>query len=143
MTRETLTVGFADMANFSLASQIVREEGILEILNGSYQIVGDIILKHGGVIRKYIGDSILFTFSDTVAAEKAGREIATAYRKNVKDLILRHYVSIATGEVWTGKIGHPSLLMDDVIGWVVNRAAMGIKEAHKTESGFYYVKRDK
>jgi adenylate cyclase len=142
LKRKTITVGFADMANFSQASQIVGEEGILEILNESYQIVGDIILKHGGVIRKYIGDSILFSFADTTAAEKAGREIASAYRKNVKDLILRHFVSIATGEVWVGKIGHPSLMVDDVIGWVVNRAAMGIKEAHKAESGFHYVKRE-
>ncbi len=137
MKRQVMTVGFADLSNFSRVARSIGEEGILDVLNESYRIAGDIILNNGGVIRKYIGDSILFTFNDATAAIKAAHEIANGFRKEVDDLTMRHYVSIATGSVWVGEIGHPDYMVEDIIGEVVNKAALGISDAHKSESGIY------
>jgi class 3 adenylate cyclase len=85
---------------------------------------GDSIMKYGGQIRKYLGDTILFTFTDLRQAVCAAKEIASNYRREVNSLTLRYNVAIATGEVFVGKIGHPSYLVEDVMGEVVNRAAM-------------------
>lgn len=137
MKRQAMTVGFADLSNFARVTRFVGEEGILEILNESYRVAGDIILQNGGIIRKYIGDSLLFTFDDASAAIKAAREIATDFVRQIDNMTMRHFVSLATGSVWVGEIGHPDYRVEDIIGEVVNKAAMGLSDAHKNESGIY------
>jgi adenylate cyclase len=135
MKKQNMAVGFADLTNFARLVDAVGSEKSIEFLQEAFKVAGDSIIKFGGQIRKYMGDTILFTFTDPRQAVYAAKEIASGYRREVNSLTLRYNVAVATGEVIVGKIGHPSYLVEDVMGEVVNRAAMLVKKAAKSESG--------
>ena len=135
MKKQNMAVGFADLTNFVKLIDTVGSEKTIEFLQEAFKVAGDSIIKFGGQIRKYIGDSILFTFTDPHQAVCAAKEIASGYRREINSLTLRFHVAVATGEVFVGKIGHPSYLVEDVMGEIVNQAAMLMKEAAKSESG--------
>jgi len=133
--KQNMAVGFADLSNFAKLVDAVGSEKAIEVLQDAFKVAGDSIIKFGGQIRKYMGDTILFTFTDPRQAVCAAKEIASGYRREINSLTLRFHVAVATGDVLVGNIGHPSYLVEDVIGEVVNRAAMLVKEAAKSESG--------
>lgn len=133
MTKTTITVGFADMTNYVKLVNKAGDETALQILQQVLQDVGDIIIRHGGTIHKYIGDDVMFLFDKPKPAIEAAKQIAQ-YKKPVGDLILQYRVAIATGEVYKIKLGHKSNLTDDVMGDTVNRAAVLLKEASQNES---------
>ncbi len=135
MEKQTLSVGFADLTHYAKATEALGSEKVIALLQEAFQAAGDSVVKHGGQIRKYIGDTILFTFTDPHQAICAAKEIAAGFCREVDSLTLRYHVAVATGEVLVGEIGHPSYRVEDVMGETVNRAALLIKEAHKSESG--------
>jgi class 3 adenylate cyclase len=135
MKKQNMVVGFADLTNFAKLVDAVGSEQAIAFLQDAFKIAGDSIIKFGGQIRKYIGDTILFTFTDARQAICAAKEISSVYRRTVNSLTLRYNVAVATGEVLVGQIGHPSYLVEDVMGEVVNRAAILVKEAAKNEAG--------
>jgi adenylate cyclase len=132
--KQNMAVGFADLTNFAKLVDTVGSEKSIEFSQDAFKVAGDSIIKFGGQIRKYMGDTILFTFTDPRQAVCAAKEIA-GYRREVNSLTLRYNVAVATGEVFVGEIGHPSYLVEEVMGEVVNRAAMLVKKAAKSESG--------
>ena len=135
MKKTKLSICFADLSHFAKLSVAVGEQKAIDILQNAYEKAGDSIIKHGGRIRKYIGDAILFSFAEPALAVAAAEEIISGFRFEVDDLIVRFHVSIATGEVYVGEIGHPSLMVEDVLGEVINRAAVLLKEAPKRKNG--------
>jgi len=139
MEKQKLTVCFADLTNFRLLVETVGIEKTYEYLQGVFKIAGDKIIQYGGTIRKYIGDTILFTFNEPVNAVNAANEIA-GYIKEVGEITLRFNIGIATGEVMLVKLGHPSFLVDDILGKTVNQAAMLVKKARENELGVAYCK---
>lgn len=134
MEKQNMSVGFADLTNFRLLVDTVGSEKTVEYLQEAFKVAGDKIINYGGKIHKYIGDTILFTFDDPNNAVSAAKEIA-GYIKEVGSITLRFNIGIATGEVLIVKIGHPSYLVDDILGETVNRAAILSREAGKSESG--------
>ncbi|MBI4496701.1 MAG: adenylate/guanylate cyclase domain-containing protein [Chloroflexi bacterium] len=135
MERQTLAVGVADLLNFARAVDAVGSDGEVDLLQAAYQAAGDVILQHGGQIRKYLGDAILFTFTDPRQAISAAHEIVAGYRFAVGSLTLRYRVAIVTGEVLVGQIGHPSYLVEDILGITVNRVFRLLPEASRSASG--------
>ena len=135
MQKETLTVGFADLANFARLIKAVGSEKALEVLQEGFKFVGDAILAHNGKIRKYIGDTTLFTFEDPKEAITTAKEIAQGFNREIDGVPIRYNVGLATGEVFVREVGHPSYLVEDVMGSVVNQAATLIREASKSKSG--------
>jgi len=136
MKKQTMTVGFADLTNFTRLTKSTDSNKVIDILQDAFKVAGDSIIRHGGQIRKYIGDSIFFTFIDPDAAMLATKEIATGYNKVFNELTVRFNVAIATGDVIECRIGHPSYLIEDVMGEVVNQAALLLKEAHHNENRY-------
>jgi len=130
-----LSVGIADLSHFTELTTSVGEEEAIDYLQDAFKAAGDMILKHNGQIRKYIGDAILFTFLDPVSAIQAARKITSCYHREVNTNLVRFHVAIATGNVLVGKIGHPSFLIEDVMGEVVNRAIRLMNEAHENDFG--------
>jgi len=137
--KQKLTVCFADLTNFRLLVETIGIEKTYEHLQEVFKIAGDKIIQYGGTIRKYIGDTILFTFDNPVNAVNAANEIA-GYIKEVGEISLRFNIGIATGEVLLVKLGHPSFLVEDILGRTVNEAAMNVKKARENESGVAYCK---
>lgn len=134
MTKVRMSVAFADMTNFHKLMMAVGAERTIEVLQDGLRVVGDAILKHGGQIRKYIGDALFFTFPTPQQAIDAAQEIVKCQRE-IEGLSLRYHVAIATGQAVVTKIGHPSYLIEDIMGETVNRAALLLREAGKTETG--------
>lgn len=129
-----MTVGFADLTNFRLLVDSVGIEDTFQYLQEAFRVVGDKIVAHGGRIQKYIGDTILFTFDDVKKGVAAANEMA-GYLKEVGDITLRFNIGIATGEVMVVKLGHPSHVVEDILGKTVNRAAILSREAGKGDTG--------
>jgi class 3 adenylate cyclase len=134
MKKQAMSVGFADVHHFmELADEVGMEEAI-GILQDGLVAAGETIVNHGGEIRKYLGDAILFTVNDPREAVSAAREIAQ-YRRDVGSFAVSFYVAIATGEVTVVQIGHPSHVVEDIFGDTVNRAALLLREARESEGG--------
>jgi adenylate cyclase len=134
MKKIKMTVGFADLTNFRLLVDSVGIDDTFEHLQDAFKLAGDKIIDHGGRIRKYIGDTILFTFDNAQDGVSAANEMA-GYLKEVGDITLRFNIGIATGDVMLVQIGHPTHMVEDILGKTVNRAAILSREAGKSDSG--------
>jgi adenylate cyclase len=134
MEKRSISVGFADIRNFMRLADEIGTEKAIGVLQDALVLVGDAIVNHGGQIRKYMGDAILFTVSDPREAVNVAREIAQ-YRRDVGSATISYYVAIATGEVTIAQIGHPSYVVEDIFGETVNRAAILLSEARESEKG--------
>lgn len=130
-----MTVGFADLTHYTRTVELLGSEPALALVEEAFASAGDAIVRHGGRIRKYLGDALLFTFDDPVSAARAATEIAGGFRKEIGSLLMRYRVGIATGEVLECELGHRSFRTRDIMGQTVNRAALLLKDAGQRESG--------
>lgn len=130
------TVLFADIRGFTAYSENHSPEQIVEKLNEFFEISTEIILKHGGYVDKFIGDSVLAVFGipifhhdHTEKCVRAAMEMQAAFsttdshRKNTNPLLGRVGIGIATGNVLAGNIGSSSKTEYTVIGDCVNIAS--------------------
>ncbi len=134
MPPRILSVGFADLHQFLSLISTVGWEETLVILQDAVSVVGDLIVQHGGHIRKYLGDAVLFSFDDPTQAVRAARAIAL-YRNVAQGQTVRFYVGVATGEVFETEFGHPSNRTPDIFGQPVIRAIELIKAAKASPDG--------
>jgi class 3 adenylate cyclase len=125
----TRVVFFCDCHHFLL---LTRELGdvLLEFTDSFYQQCGECIASRGGRIIKYIGDSILATFSengadDAVAAGICARaEYASLVDRYARGVESELEVGISRGQVVEGIVGHESHRAFDILGECVNEAAI-------------------
>ena len=118
-----LSVGMADMDGFMKAVEGGTDADIAALVQSTYDAIGDAITRHGGQIRKYLGDAIFYTNPDPAACVKSAHEIA-ALRFRSRDQEIRFHVSVATGTVVRGTFGHASRRGEDIFGHTIHRAAM-------------------
>jgi adenylate cyclase len=79
--RQTLTVLFSDIRNFTVISEQLAAEEVVEMLNRYFGEVCQVVLDEGGTIDKFIGDAIMVQFGAPVAhADHADRALRTALR---------------------------------------------------------------
>lgn len=129
MQHERLSIGFADLTYFVRLMEAVTAERAVEILDERLQAAGDCIVAHGGEIRKYLGDAILFTAPTAPGAVAAAREIAALPPVEVGGVSLRFRAAVATGPVVKTEIGHASRRIEDIFGQAVNQAALLLRDA--------------
>jgi adenylate cyclase len=134
MNTKKIAVGFADLSDYTQLLKTVGPEQAIAYLQAAFKATGDTIIKHGGKIHKYVGDAILFYFDDPRRAATAAREIVAGYERQIGKLVLRCAVGMAYGEVVFCKLGHPSRMVDDIIGEPVNEAALQLKQATSGET---------
>lgn len=134
MSSRTLSVGLADIHQFMALISTVGWEKTVASLQDAVTAIGDLIVQHGGQIRKYVGDAVLFTFDDPRQAIRAARAIA-GYRQTVDSFMIRFYVSVATGEVLETEFGHPAQRVHDIFGQPVNRVFDLIRPARASPDG--------
>jgi len=91
-------------------------------LNEALTVAGDIILANHGTIHKYIGDAILASFLDPDDAKNAATELRHRYDMTIEGHHVAFHINVVTGEAFVVKVGHPSLMQDDLMGDAVNRA---------------------
>ncbi len=114
--RQTV-VGFADIVNFTRRSRSLDGEELSALIETFESTSASIVNEHGGQVIKTIGDEVMFTVDDPVAAAEVGLMLVAAEDERFPEL----RVGLAYGTVLS-KLG-------DVFGPVVNIAARLTKVA--------------
>lgn len=133
--RET-TALFADMRGFSRMSEFVAPESMLDMLNQHFELLGQVINQHGGVVTNYAGDMMMAIFNapeeqpdHAVQAVLAGLSIQSILfeiRNNPKSdmpVIFDFGVGINSGLCVAGYLGYQSRLEYTAVGEIINTAS--------------------
>jgi class 3 adenylate cyclase len=135
-SRQQVAVLFADLRSFTSASENESPEVIVAQLNEYFEVMVRAIRDHGGVVDKYIGDSIMAVFGaptprpdDALRAIRAAHDMQRALvdlngRRRARNLPeLAHGIGVHYGVAIAGNIGTAERAQYTVIGDSVNVAA--------------------
>jgi len=141
-----ITVLFADIRGFTRLSHCSEATCIVGMLNRYFEMVVDIVFKHGGTVDKFIGDEIMVLFGAPLSMEDAAdRAVACALemqfslgsfnrdQKKHKEDIVHIGVGINSGEVVVGSIGSTRTMQYTCIGDAVNVASRLTSHAKEDE----------
>ncbi len=128
----TVTVLFCDIRQFTPLTRSKTARDIVELLNEHMTALTESVIRHEGVVDKFVGDEIMVLFGapharadDPERALKCAMEmLATRARLNQEtDTPIQIGIGIATGKVVAGCMGSEDRLNYTVIGNAVNLAA--------------------
>jgi adenylate cyclase len=146
--RETITMHFSDIADFTTISEQLAPEALVELLSEYLSLMSEPILESGGTIDKYIGDAVMaFWNAPSPVADHAfvacRTVLASARRLADRRAVwiasgkpgLRCRVGIHTGDAVVGNIGSEARLDFTAIGDTVNLANRleGLNKNYGTE----------
>lgn len=135
--REIATILFCDITRSSILFQEMHPSAAIQHLNEYLERVGEIALKHGATIDKYMGDGVMFRFNvpkpvdnHEIRAVKAALEMLRSFEKLRADWVvmgekvrgLRIRIGLGQGAVYQAIIGHPQFQTLTVMGTAVNVA---------------------
>ncbi len=135
-SKQDLSVLFADIRGFTSLAEKLEPELLAQVLNLFLDRVTQVILAHGGLLGKYIGDAVMAVFGAPVAQpDHAGRACAAALdlgrlyrellpeweRRGVPPLALG--VGVNSGPMVVGNMGSSLRFDYTVIGDNVNLAS--------------------
>jgi adenylate cyclase len=131
----TATVLFSDIRGFTSISERMPPEGVVGFLNDYLQRMVDIVFDEGGIVDKFIGDSVMAVFGapvpkpdDAVRAVRAAlrmiEEVARFNEQQRKQggVEIDVGVGLHTGPLIAGNIGSDRKMEYTVIGDTVNVA---------------------
>lgn len=134
-----LSVLFMDVRGFTAFAERAEATEVVGRLNELYGLVVPVILRHGGIANKFVGDGLLAVFGapqrlddHAASAVAAAKEIAACVRESFGEE-LRVGVGVNSGTAVVGTIGGGGRLDFTVIGDTVNTAAR--VEAATRETG--------
>ncbi len=135
-TKRDVTMLFADIRGFTAMSERHAPEEMVKTLNEYFELMVDILFRHGGTLDKYVGDEVIGLFGAPVAlpdaperAVRCGLEMQRALEefnrvRQSKALEPIHVgIGINSGPVIAGAIGSSRTLQYTVIGDPVNIAS--------------------
>ena len=144
--RLDVAVLFSDLRGFTSYGEQLPPEQLVAELNAYLDAMMGTIADHGGIIDKFIGDSIMAVFGvPSPAPDDAARAIRAAHamqttlaehnrhREALGRPPLKQGIGVHHGPVAAGNIGNRSRLQFTVIGDTVNIASR--LEAHTKEAG--------
>lgn len=131
-----VTILFADIRDFTRLSHNSEATRTVAMLNRYFEMVVDIVFKHGGTVDKFIGDEIMVLFGAPLAMEDAadravacGLEMQGALeqfnieQKKYEEDDIHIGVGVNSGEVVVGSIGSTRTMQYTCIGDAVNVAS--------------------
>jgi class 3 adenylate cyclase len=134
--RQRLTIFFSDIADFSTISEKLTPNELSSQISEYLTEMTTIILKHGGTVDKYIGDSIMaFWGAPNKTLDHATQACLAAIECNARLKILaqewssqgrpafRARIGLNTGDVVVGNIGSNQRLSYTAMGDPVNLAS--------------------
>lgn len=141
-TRASVTVVFADVVGFTQLAEEQKPEAVVAWLNELFAILTEIVLRNGGVVDKFMGDSIMAfwgalqndarheTHALRAAAEMA-RFVQVANRDWARRLgrSFELGIGVNSGECIVGNLGSTKRMEYTVVGDAVNIAAKLEKHA--------------
>lgn len=133
--RMEVTVLFADIRGFTTFAEQASPEDVVRCLDKYLQVMADAVLTHGGMLDKYVGDSVMAVFGAPLPRpDHAQAAVAAALdiRRRVAALgqdagqageALEVGIGIHSGEAVVGSIGSPLRREFTAIGDAVNVAS--------------------
>ncbi|TGK34894.1 adenylate cyclase [Leptospira gomenensis] len=132
-----IAILFSDIRDFTSFSESHLPYDVIHILNRYFYKMGDIVLKHGGTIDKYIGDGLMALFGTEggsaeevcISALRAAKEMElelyslNEYLKSHFHITFRIGVGVHYGTCILGQLGHPANMSYTAIGDSVNMAS--------------------
>jgi adenylate cyclase len=128
-----VTVLFADLKNFTKTVEHLTPQHALEALNRYLALLSSIILEHGGVVDKYLGDGLMAQWGTpaarpdhATAAVRACLDIEQRIATLTQEVVTKGGVSfevrltLHTGKVVAGPLGSDQRLEYTIIGDTVN-----------------------
>ncbi len=138
LRKQTVTVLFADIVGFTPLSAQLDVDTLAELLNDYLQQMTEVVVSHGGIVDKFIGDEVMALFGapeeepETVQVQNAfSAALSMVEVVKAMDSVWEHRLpaelkiraGINTGECTAGLFGSESLRSYTVIGSPVNLAA--------------------
>jgi adenylate cyclase len=130
------TVLFADIRGFTQLSESARPTDVVSMLNEYFEVMVEVVFKHGGTLDKFIGDALMAVWGAPIAIEdhvgkavRAAIEMQEAVRLlNLErsargDMALAIGIGVNTGEMVAGYMGSTRAMAFTVIGDTVNTAS--------------------
>jgi adenylate cyclase len=131
------SVLFSDIRGFTAISEQMPPDRLIEMLNRYMTAMVEVIIRHGGMVNKFGGDSLLAVFGTPLnpSADHSGQAVRAAIgmrealaqfnesQKQINAPELQIGIGIATGEVVAGNIGGKGRIEYTVIGDTVNLAS--------------------
>lgn len=127
------TVLFADIRGYTTLSQKLKAQELVDVLNGYFERMVEVIFKHEGTLDKFVGDAVMALFGAPVShADDPERAIQTALdmldtlklfnddNAHRLDAPLSIGIGINTGDVVAGYFGNSRALEYTVVGDPVN-----------------------
>ena len=132
--RSVATVMFTDVRDFTAYSEHREPEAIVEALNAYFEIATRVIIAHGGIVDKFIGDAVMGVFgvpaaSDTHAEQcvracmAMQKEFKEAAKRTGNELLNNVGIGVNTGSLVSGNLGSQVKMEYTVIGDAVNLAS--------------------
>jgi len=156
------TIYFSDIKDFTTISEKITPKDLVNLINDYLSVNTDIVLRHQGLIDKYIGDAVMAVYGAPIEIEDharlaclaalevqhvLGKINQSALENGEPELITR--IGINTGTVVVGNIGSDLRLDYTAIGDSVNLASRleGVNKMFSTnmmisESTFEEVKEE-
>ncbi|MDP2339986.1 MAG: adenylate/guanylate cyclase domain-containing protein [Deltaproteobacteria bacterium] len=135
-SRKYVAVLFTDLRGFTSSSETAEPEDVVADLNEYFEAMVGCLSRRGGVVDKYIGDSIMAVFGAPVtSADDASRAVLAAFEMQHALVALNerrarrgrsplfHGIGVHAGVVIAGNIGTTKRASYTVIGDTVNVAA--------------------
>lgn len=130
------TVMFSDIRHFSSITESLGADETVQMLNAYFTEMVDVVLRHDGILDKYMGDAIMAVFGAPLAVPRDADNAVAASIEMLRalDRFNRNWTSrglkpievgigVSTGEVVAGSIGTAKRMDYTVIGESVNLAA--------------------
>ncbi len=131
--RQSVTVLFADIRNFTSMSEALAPEAVVEVLNTYFTEMVDLVFHYQGTLDKFVGDALMAVFGVPLPIPQAASRAvacALAMQRHLKEMqaagktpIQGMRIGINTGEAIVGNIGSSKRMDFTVVGDVVNVAA--------------------
>lgn len=132
----TLAVLFSDIRNFTGLSEAMSSSEIVESLNQYFGRMVDAVMRHSGLVDKYIGDAVMAFFGAPAEDEASALHSVQAALAMTEELVsfnawqttrgrppIQIGVGINYGTVTIGNIGSEAKMDYTVIGDMVNVAS--------------------
>ncbi len=136
----TASILFCDIEGFSTISERVSPGEVMQMLNEYFDVVSDVIDRHGGVITHFHGDAMLITFN-TVKPDPDHAANALRTAVGIQRILagrsfgdghpFRTRCGINSGELVFGAVGTSHRMLFTVYGDEVNIAAR-LEQLNKT-----------
>jgi len=137
--KREIFVLFSDLEGFTKMSHAIPPEMVAKLLNRYLEMLSDVILEHGGILDKFIGDAVVAFWGAPISRPDDGERAARAgyaiwqageqFRKEVAEMdpslpkIGKTRVGLHVGEAVVGNFGGENRIQYTALGDSMNTAA--------------------